>query len=742
MIVTTFFETFFPFRTYYRERCPINRVVYLSARINAPKSIGSYMFARKLPFGAGVLTLLLCCAASTQGRVVINEVMYHAPADLEDLEYIELHNSADAPADIGGWAFTKGIKLKFPAGEKIPARGFVVLARNADRFKEFYGFPPRATFEQKLSNNGERLELVDAKGAVMDAVAYKDHAPWPKGADGQSGSLERISPEAPGEDPANWTSSPLAADHRRPRGTPAQINTAFQKTLPPTFTKVRFAPEDPAPNQGVSVEATLKYSKELKEVALLYRLASPGSESPETAVPMHRNADDSYAATIPGQSKDRLIRFRLKATDADGAVRFYPAETEPRPALSYYVHEALQPAKIPFAWIINTTPGELKGGNREQFKFGPWAPQGNKKPETPYKSAFIYYNPETRKTQVYDFVQVQPRKGGRKVHFYSDQPLEEMTGINLIFEYDERFPLTESLAYEVYRRAGMPAEKSYQVRTWVNGQPIGYQLLVEQPNRGFLRRHKIRDDGNLYKLLWYNQGLADQHEKKTNIRAGKEDLIALEKQLTSTKDREQWEVIKKNFDVEEVANYFAVNTALSYWDGFFNNYYTYHDAHGTGKWTMFPWDQDKTWGITDNSGKPFYNMPLTFGMNGDHPPGSLRSPGPGSFDVGHSWWRPPGWFSGPLLANAYFRRVYLTRVRDIIENIYTEKDFLPLIDAMGDRLRDDVRLRAELHREDPAAAMQRFDHNLNFMREHLKKRREFLLAQKELQSLPRTAAQP
>lgn len=681
-----------------------------------------------------VLSLILAAAAgfaplNSSGRVVINEVMYHAPDDLEDLEYIELFNSGDASVDIGGWSLAKGVKVKFAPGTKIGGKGFVVVARNAKRLAEFFGVQPLLIFSQKLKNNGERIELVDGAGTVIDAVHYHDRAPWPMGADGHSGSLERIDPDSAGENPANWISSPLSADRKRPTGSPGKANTLTATKLPPVIANVRFAPDDPPPNQTITVEAEVKAAVELKEVVILYRLAGPGFEKTETTLPMRAGADNRFSAAIPGQAKDSLVRFRIRATDASGNMRFYPAETEPRPALSFYVHDAIEPGKIPFAWIINTTAAEVSKGrnNREQFRFGPWANNGNRQ-EGPFKSAFVAYDPATKKTQLFDFVQVNPRKGGRKVHFYSDQPFDEMTGINLIFEYDERFPLTEMMAYEVYRRAGMPAEKSYHMRCWMNGQPIGYQLLVEQPNRGFLRRNKVRDDGNLYKLLWFGNGLTGQHAKKTNKREGHQDLQALVTELNKTRDREQWDIIKKNFDVEEVANYFAVNMVLSYWDGFFNNYYTYHDVHGTGKWTMYPWDQDKTWGITDNRGSIFYQLPLTFGMNGDQPP----------FGQGRDfsgWWRPPGWFSGPLLANPYFRRVFLTRVKDITENVYTEKNFFPLIDALGARLRDDIRVRAQLHGEDPTAAMQRFEGHLNWLRDHLKKRRAFLLAQKELQSV-------
>src|SRR5436189_1726204 len=169
----------------------------------------------------------------------------------------------------------------------------------------------------------------------------------------------------------------------------------------------------------------------------------------------------------------------------------------------------------------------------------------------------------------------------------------------------------------------MAAEQSYQMRLWFNGRPMGYHIVVEQPNRAFLRRNQMDEDGNLYKLLWYERGVERQHEKKTNTREGHNDIIKLVEALQSSKADAQWEVIRKYFDVEQVATYFAVNMVLSHWDGFFNNYFAYHDLHGTHKWEMYPWDQDKTWGFHDAlpEGSIFYDMPLTFGMEGDRPPG-------------------------------------------------------------------------------------------------------------------------
>lgn len=691
-----------------------------------------------------LLFLGLLAPADARARVVINEIFYHAPADIEDLEYLELHNSGDQAVDLGGWSFTKGIQFQFPAGTQIQGNGYLVLCRNKDRFKQYYDAPVAGVFEQHLKHKGERLELTDAAGKVADAVKFSDRAPWPMGPDGYSGSLERISPEAEGNDPANWISSPLTPDRQRPGGTPGRANAGYSPVLPPVVADVQFTPDQPAPGQSVRVEAVVRPASQAGDVQLLFRTAGPGVESPETTLAMTRGAGDRYSATIPGQAADSLIRFRIRAAGKAGAPRLLPAETEPRPAFSAWVHGAIAPARIPFGWIIEPN---RQNPNRPQRRPGPpWAGGFGRPPggggdsadSAPGRAAFAYFDPATGRAELFDFVGIVPRGGGYKVHFLKDKLLNRMSTINVIFEGNDRFVLAEPLAYEVYRRAGMAAEQSYHLRLWINGRPAGYHLLVEQPNRAFLRRNGLQDDGNLYKILWYERGVVGQHEKKTHTRLGHDDVVALVKALEKSRDAEQWDLIRKQFDVEQVINYFAVNMVLSHWDGFFNNYFTYHDTQGTGKWTLYPWDQDKTWGYHDGigPGQVFFDMPLTFGMEGDSPPGQGRGLRLGGFSFGFGggtmWWRPGGYFSRPLLANPQFRKLFLARTREILETIYTEEIFVPIINAMGERLRDEVRIRAEVYNQSPDQAASLLNTNLQDLRSHVKKRREFLLAQDEI----------
>src|SRR5262249_19579470 len=204
----------------------------------------------------------------------------------------------------------------------------------------------------------------------------------------------------------------------------------------------------------------------------------------------------------------------------------------------------------------------------------------------------------------------------------------------------------------------------------------------------------------------------------TYVRNGHRDLVDIVAQLTKTKGDEQWAVIKKNFDVEQFVNYFAVNMVLSHWDGYFNNHFTYHDIKGTGKWTIYPWDQDKTWGYHDGirGYEVFYDMPLTLGMAGDTPPGWPKGKGPPTTPLNYQysiWWRPGGFSPNPLPANPQFRKLYLARTKELLEKVYTEEVFSPLIDKMGDRLKDDVKLRTELRRQDPKFAAEHLKRNLD-----------------------------
>jgi hypothetical protein len=116
---------------------------------------------------------------------------------------------------------------------------------------------------------------------------------------------------------------------------------------------------------------------------------------------------------------------------------------------------------------------------------------------------------------------------------------------------------------------------------------------------------------------------------------------------------------------------------------------------------------------------------------------------------GPQWWRPPGWFSGPLLANPTFRQRFRTRLKELCETEFTSPKMELPIAAMEQQLEPEVRYRAQLigsgrNREirvefggptpdseiplaDEAAAVDQFKRHIDSFRRQVRFRREFIL---------------
>ena len=672
---------------------------------------------------AFVLASLTISSRAADKDIIINEIMYHPPLEMEDLQYIELFNRGSSPVDLSQWSFDKGIKFEFPKGSRLEAGGYLVVCRNTNVFAHNYGSQIRALgdFTGKLSHRGEKIELNNGAGSLIDAVKYSDSDPWPRGPDGHSTSLERISPFVSGRDPGNWTGSAMPP-FEKPAGSPGRRNDSFSATLPPTIENVNS--QTPPPNAPAKVTVEVADPLGVKSVALLWCVASSGSQTLETQVTMQRSSGDEhkgvYEAAIAGQPPGTLVRFRIKAANAEAA-RFQPGPNEPLPTFSYSTVINTNTARIAFSYVVNVS----RPPPESHVRLWNGRPFDVPSPPTRTDAAFVYVPPSGGEVLTFDHVYARRRKGGLKVHFKKEHTFKGMTGINVIFESSPRWLLSEPMAYELYRLAGVPACLTEHVRLWVDGRLCGYYLVIEQPNKAFLARNTRNDNGSLYKVYWMYQGLVEQHHKKTRLATEYDDLIGLEGGLSRTSGDQQWEFIQKNFNVDEFTGYYAVNMCIQNWDGFFNNYYLYHDEKGTGKWEMYPWDEDKTWGDYDGASPAYdwYEMPLTFGMDDGR---GRRNRG---FNGANGWWRPPGWFSGPLLANQGFRKAFLARLGDICTNAFTEEKMLPLINAMEKRMEPEIPVRARLIGQNPREALDTFYNDIQSLRNQVKYRRQFILEQ-------------
>ncbi len=675
------------------------------------------------------LLTLLCVAVVTRvygGHVVINEIMYHPAEDHDELQYLELYNPTAAAVDLSNWKIDGGVKYAFPAKAALPAGGYLLIARDAEAVQRTYGtaFRVLGNFTGRLSHKGEKLQLLNGSGEVIEKVHFRDKAPWPLGGDGYGSSLERICADAPAEEGQNWAASDRTGK-RSAGGSPGERNSVASAKPLPVIENIQWA-KFPKPGEAVVVTADVRGPAPIDSVVLEYQAIRSPRQGATNELKMRQvsatNGMARYSAQIPGQAAGTLLRFTLDGKDKVGSERLEPGNGEPRPAFSAFVMNAPERAQIPLFTVVNS---QALRGAAQKFRPSQSVAHG------PGKSAVVYVpaQGEAGEVQLLDFVQVRRRAGGWKVHFLKDQRLGGMTGINVIFEGPPRWVLSEHLSYELYRKAGLKTEASGHVRLTMDGRTLGYYLFVEQPNKNYLARSGRDDTGNLYKVLWFGRGIVDQHEKKTNPNTGHDDIVNLIQTLRGKTGAAQWAYINEQFDVDAFVNYYAVNMCIENWDGFFNNHFVYHDLKPGGKWEIVPWDEDKTWGEYDGGPKDYswYDMPLTTGMNGDRAQGGNWFGGGGPFGGG-GWWRPAGFLSGPLLANPQFRQKLEARLRELCATAFTPEQFGPVVQALQQRLRPEVELKARLANQDPAWALRQFDGDIASFQRQLVNRRKFILA--------------
>ncbi|MBL4640795.1 MAG: lamin tail domain-containing protein, partial [Verrucomicrobiales bacterium] len=140
------------------------------------------------------------------------EIMYN-PSGGGEYEFVELHNSGTFDVSLG-WHRFDGIDFTFAGDAVIGPGEFLVLAsdNDPDAFKLRYpGLAVTGWYRGSLSNNGERLALLDARWRRVVEVDYSDGGAWPSLADGDGNSLELINPLADPGAASNWRDSAAKA---------------------------------------------------------------------------------------------------------------------------------------------------------------------------------------------------------------------------------------------------------------------------------------------------------------------------------------------------------------------------------------------------------------------------------------------------------------------------------------------------------------------------------------------------
>jgi hypothetical protein len=163
---------------------------------------GTHIKARAFNGKWSALNEAVFTAVSVAQSLRVSEIMYHPldtgnPSD-PNTEFIELTNIANQSINLSLVRFTDGVDYTLPSFD-LPAGGYCLVVKDLVAFQARYGvkLPVVGVYEGSLDNGGERIELADAVGQVIQSFTYDDS--WFKNTDGGGYSLVVRNPK--GSDP-------------------------------------------------------------------------------------------------------------------------------------------------------------------------------------------------------------------------------------------------------------------------------------------------------------------------------------------------------------------------------------------------------------------------------------------------------------------------------------------------------------------------------------------------------------
>lgn len=112
--------------------------------------------------------------------VMISDIAYYTQIGAEDLEFIGIYNPGDSRIPLDSCQFASGISYLFPGGSSIgPKEKLYITSNAASAFWNGRGAKVYQWESGRLADEGEKIQLVNKYGKIIDQVIYNNKAPWP-----------------------------------------------------------------------------------------------------------------------------------------------------------------------------------------------------------------------------------------------------------------------------------------------------------------------------------------------------------------------------------------------------------------------------------------------------------------------------------------------------------------------------------------------------------------------------------
>ena len=302
-------------------------------------------------------------------------------------------------------------------------------------------------------------------------------------------------------------------------------------------------------------------------------------------------------------------------------------------------------------------------------------------------------------------------KKSLKIRLDSEPFVDGRDVLNFNAEYLDKSYIHSVMASYLMQASGHPCFEADYARLFLNGSFLGLYVSIENMDADFLKARDLDAKGNLYKAtrdgacMSIYDDVDALWEKKTNEGLGREDLKTLIQRINEVPDAEYEAFVKATFDYEAMVNIIAMNILLGNGSTYYHNYYLYHDIRQSRKWTMIPWDMDKTFST--------YGLGLRY----------TRSSIP---------WYPDNPFHERAILNENIFNDIQTRMQELATTIFTPQHLEPLIDSLCVLLTTSVA-------EDPTdqiESIEEWKQRVASEKEYIKRR--WTEVQKQISTLPRS----
>lgn len=360
--------------------------------------------------------------------------------------------------------------------------------------------------------------------------------------------------------------------------TPGAANVPVELDGPPA---VRVDARHPAVSAGdpIRVSATvLPGAAPIARVEAVYRVGF----GPEAVVPLAGDGE-TFTGTLPDAGAGELVRFLVRATDAEGRVATAPAFDDPEDDERWYgtvVAPAVDsPLEVLHVFLGRPDDAGTGEGTRgavfwrgELYDNVRFDVHGQSSYDFPKRSYNVDFHDEHR--------------------FRMDDRARPQNDVDLLTNYGDKSKLRNSLAYRVYGEAGAGAHLVVPTRVHLNGAFFALYDMLDDGDGRYLERLGLDPDGELYKM---DDGFASIRgaEKRTRRDEDKQALADIEALLDGP---EPARAAMDHVNLFAMVNFLAAHFVVGNLDCCHKNYYAYYDREGTGEWWFLPWDVDLSFG--------------------------------------------------------------------------------------------------------------------------------------------------